>query len=132
MALHPLIYPETDDYNRYKVPNGTCAVFPFSIGDEEIKKIILMHTDIEQQDFSLRVWIAKEPGGEEIMFYPLGIAWWHMNRNPHHIVAVYDEGYIPPEDMNFVLPVPQGNYFLHILNLTNRINSFSYFLDDAG
>ena len=132
MALYPIIEPDLDDYHRYVVPSGTCYVFPISIADEEIKKIILMHTHIQQQDHSLRAWVSTEVGGVEIIHYPLEVGIWHPNRSPHQIIAIYDQGYVPPEDVAASIPVELGTYYLHVLNLTNRENSFSYFLDDAG
>lgn len=122
------VITELAEDRRYGVPGSTVLVFPFTIDAEQSKRIILFHTDITQQDHSLRSWVSREVAGTEILMYPLELSIWHPNRVPHHVVTVYDKDMDEPEGVA-LLPVEPGEYFLHVLNLTNRQNSFAYFLD---
>lgn len=131
MALYPIIEPELAENRRYDIPSGTCYAFPVDISDGESKKIIIMHTDISQQDHSLRAWVSNEIGDGELIHYPLETAIWHPNRTPHHVVAVVEKTATIPEDVAAFIPVEAGTYFFHVLNLTNKQNSFFYYLDET-
>lgn len=131
MALYPIEQPEISEFKRYTVQSGSCAVFSITIDEEDSKKIFLMHTDATQQDYSLRAWVTTEIGGQEFLEFPLGVRMWPVGRTPHHIVAIHDKNVEAPDDILYRLPVEPGTYYVHILNLTNKRNSFSYFVDPS-
>lgn len=130
-----MLYPtrlitETTPNHNYKIPNNSLYAFALTIGDDEAKNIVLMHTALDRQDFSIRAWVSRDVAGSEVVFIPHSVSFWHPNRSPHEIITIFDKNMTVP-DVSAPLGLEPGDYFLNILNLSNAENSFSYFLDES-
>ena len=128
--LYPLTIFETlNENDAYLIPNGSLFAFPITIGSEDIKNILVVHTaGTTNQDHSLRCWVSPHPGGMALDVPPY-LQMWHANRNAQEIITVYSTEVDEPS-APYPLPVVPGIYYLNVLNLVGRMNAFSYVLTD--
>jgi hypothetical protein len=57
-------------------------------------------------------------------------SYWHPNRTNTEFVVIHDEETIPDPVPDMPRPLPQGDYFVNILNLGNTPNRFSFLLTE--
>lgn len=107
----------------YALDPGQLAALPFEITTGSSLNIITVHTMLNSQDYSLRAWVSREPGGGEIAISPFNVTHWSPNRAVGEIVNVRESTAEQQSTTEIVLP--SGQYFLCVLNLGNSPNSFS-------
>lgn len=76
------------------------------------------------QDFSLRVWVSRTPGG---LFVPTNASYWHLNRTTEPILLVHDASGTPVTPYKpLALPLLPQSYHMNVLNLVNTENVCSF------
>jgi hypothetical protein len=128
MLYQTTINPEPTLDETYLIDPGSQHCFPFTLGAEEAKNVLVIHA-VGNQDHSLRVWISRAPGDTPVVQSPHFASFWHANRNDQEYITVFDED-SPIPGLRSPLGLPTGDYTVNILNLVNRQNVYSFTLTD--
>jgi hypothetical protein len=123
------IITETAPEDRYELEAGRAVAFPLTIGAGEAKRIIGIHTWLNAQDHSVRVWVSSEVSG--LPLGPTVSEFWQLNRVAGETVLVHDEDRVVTErTAKGPIAVPPGTYYVNFLNLVNTKNGFLYRIEE--
>lgn len=124
--------PTPGGFNNYQIPNGNLFCFDFTINEgDQFNLSVVLTAGICNQDHSLLAWVSVQPGGNVMYDQPAYLQQWHPNRTNGDFFTVYDSTTTTATG-DFALGIAPGSYILNVLNLTNRLNSFSYTLTDLS
>src|SRR5882762_4678547 len=87
--------PDINPEGYYAILNGNTAVFPFTIGANQVFDINTIQVAMTQ-DFSLKCWVSTRPVNISVTLNYPNTAYWHPVRSSNHHVIVYDQVMSPP------------------------------------
>lgn len=117
--------PVRDDL--YSVEPGSLLVFTMDVAEGARVTIDAVHA-AAVQDFSLRVWVSKEPQGTTVDYFPQRFSYWHPIRTPYPmVVADRSLGLSEAE----AISVEPGRYYVNVLNMINARNGMRFSLTES-
>lgn len=116
----------------FRIPPSSVFAYPFWLCPGTFVDILAVHTAMEVQDASLRLWISRAPLGSHEIYVPAYLSYWEAGRNAGKMVTVHDGTSTVPPERKLVARLPSGPYFLNVLNLTNSYNEFSLRVAQQG
>lgn len=130
--LYPFTVIADPSANDYAINPGSLMCFPFTLSAGQTLTLLIVHTAMGRQDFSLRCWVSRNNGGSEIVRQPYNAAHWAPARTPTERITICDEAIAHTVTADTVMAIPPGPYVANVLNLVNSPNSFAFLLTDAG
>lgn len=131
MSLYRVSEFALEDGTKVKVPAGQLVAARLTVDTETSFTLNLIHSEINAQDLSLRASISKYLGGNPVE----GIApqTWSLHRITNTVVGVMapDAAY-PEHPKAQVVALPEGSYWLNVLNVSNNPNSFIVGLENTS
>lgn len=122
-----LSYPT--ETNKFILPSGVLGYFPISLEPGKLLTISMNQLILDPlhlpQDFSMRGWFSKSPGGVSVVYTPESLSRWHLTALQKRIIQIYDSSSdVEPTEPSSIGLLP-GTYWLNILNLVNETNFFA-------
>lgn len=121
-----MLYPTTTDPVAVNgvivIDPGHLHVFTLDLLVDGALPLVVTHV-APVQDHSLRVWVATVKGGSNVVDRPYHQSFWHPNRIPFEFLTI-----VGPNGTatGSVLTLEPGRYYLHVLNLINATNAYTY------
>lgn len=124
MAAYPTSYFNPLNEGANPLAEGCLLTGAFNLEEDttiRFRMVRLMPT----QDFSIRCWLSKFPGGESLSLAPQA-SYWHLNRvaNFEIVITSSEEPILNPLTVSYVIKADSGEYYLNALNMTLTPNPF--------